>query len=552
MQVESGPRARPKAKPIPTNWDASSPLACFVGQYSSIASTSADGKPLLFTFPSAEVFHSGTCVTPNGLGTTLPRDSSLCLANFAGIAENKEYSDGTVPTSVGGQLYQIIGPKGVPKGSLVRLCKHRHEAYCPVVLGLSFLAALLFCLNAARSDEPSNDLSHGGWLDTNTYNVSQETKKFAWEKGDYRIVPYGALWGSAIYSTERAVPGPFILYVASATAEGEDYFVIDTRRSRVGFDIAGPRVPLMGYANSGAKVEVDFQAALGTAEGLRVLAPENQTAVQIRHAYAEVKNDEFRLMAGQTWDLVSPLNPGMLTYAVGWGGGNIGFRRMQIRYERYLQLTHTAKLTLQGAMAQDIALDFIQYAESANWPILQGRCGLDCQPVSAFQPLSVGVSGHIGEQGFDFPSIGPLPAQDDARIETWSFNVDVRWPFTSRMGVQGEFFTGKNLSAFLGGIIQGINPVTRRAIATTGGWGEFWYDWSPRLHTHLGYGIDDPSDRAIANAGRTQNSFYFVNSTIDILPKMTVGLEVSYWQTKYRGLAPGNAAVFEFTGSYAF
>ena len=147
----------------------------------------------------------------------------------------------------------------------------------------------------------------------------------------------------------------------------------------------------------------------------------------------------------------------MLTYASA-GEGNIGFRRMQIRYERYLQLTHTAA-DVQGAMAQDIALDFMQYAESANWPILQGRCGLDCQPVSAFQPLSVGVSGHIGEQGFDFPSIGPLPAQDDARIETWSFNADVRWPFTSRMGVQGEFFTGKNLSA-LGGIIQGINPVT--------------------------------------------------------------------------------------------
>jgi hypothetical protein len=382
--------------------------------------------------------------------------------------------------------------------------------------------------------------------------LKEEMKKHAWKKGDYTIVPYGTLWGSAIYSSDRCVPGPFILYVASATTEGEDDFVIDTRRSRVGLEVAGPRVPLLGCATSGGRLEVDFQAALGSAEGLRIVAPENQTAVQIRHAYAEVKNENFRLLAGQTWDLISPLNPGMLTYASGWGGGNIGFRRMQIRYERYLQLTGTAQLLLQGALAQDIALDFIQVAESANWPVLQGRCGIECDPFSTSQPLSLGVSSHIGEQGFDFVGVGALPAQDDARIATWSFNVDARWPISSRMGIQGEYFKGKNLSTFLGGVIQGINPVTRRPIATSGGWLEFWYDWTTRFHSHLGYGIDNPLDEDIATTGRTLNSFFFVNSSFDILPKMTVGLEVSRWETGYRGLAPGEAMVFEFTGSYSF
>jgi hypothetical protein len=52
-----------------------------------------------------------------------------------------------------------------------------------------------------------------------------ELKKLAWIKGDYRIVPYGALWGSAIYATQRTAPGPFILYVSSATTESEDNFV---------------------------------------------------------------------------------------------------------------------------------------------------------------------------------------------------------------------------------------------------------------------------------------------------------------------------------------
>jgi hypothetical protein len=387
-----------------------------------------------------------------------------------------------------------------------------------------------------------------------------EMKKLAWTKGDYRIVPYGSLWGSAIYATQRTAPGPFILYIASATTEGEDDFVIDTRRSRIGVDIFGPKVPMFGCAESAARMEIDFHGVFGTFEGLRVVGPENQTGLQLRHAYAEVKNEDFRLLAGQTWDLVSPLNPGMLTYAVGWGAGNIGFRRMQIRYERYLHLADDSVLTLQGAIAQDIALDFINVAESANWPVLQGRCGYKTADIGPFQPLTIGVSGHIGEQGFDFPRIPDpnnsqltlLPAEDDARIETWSLNVDARWPITSRMGIQGEFFTGRNLSTFLGGVIQGINRETRQPIATTGGWIELWYDLTDRLHSHVGYGIDNPRDTDVAVRDRTSNSVLFGNVSFDILPKMTVGLELSYWETKYKGLESGQAMVFEFTGQYAF
>ena len=58
----------------------------------------------------------------------------------------------------------------------------------------------------------------------------------------------------------------------------------------------------------------------------------------LRHAYAEVKDDDFRLLAGQTWDVISPLFPSMLMYSVGWDAGDIGYRRAQVRGERYLQL----------------------------------------------------------------------------------------------------------------------------------------------------------------------------------------------------------------------
>ena len=78
---------------------------------------------------------------------------------------------------------------------------------------------------------------------------------------------------------------------------------------------------------------------------------------------------------------------------------------------------------------------------------------------------------------------------------TWSANVDIDFPITERLRVKGEFFTGENLSAYLGGVVQGINPTTFDNIRSTGGWVEAGYYWTPWFHSHLGYAIDDPFDQ---------------------------------------------------------
>ena len=90
---------------------------------------------------------------------------------------------------------------------------------------------------------------------------------------------------------------------------------------------------MFGGARVGGKVEIDFQ---------RQIDVENKASLLLRHAYVEIKDDEFRLLAGQTWDVISPLCPGVLFYSVGWDGGNIGYRRPQFRAERYLALPTTS------------------------------------------------------------------------------------------------------------------------------------------------------------------------------------------------------------------
>jgi hypothetical protein len=183
-------------------------------------------------------------------------------------------------------------------------------------------------------------------------------------------------------------------------------------------------------------------------------------------------------------------------------------------------------------------------------------------------PITLGFSGHIGETGFDFLTAGPpplsLPPRDDARFKTWSFNVDLNMPIGQRTGFQGEFFTGANLSSFLGGIGQGVCPCLRVPIRATGGWGEIWYDWTSSLHSHVGFGVDDPNNKD-SLIGRSYNQFIFANLVVDVADNLTTGIEVTYWKTLYHdrrsGLVPpdqlspsepGESMVVDWMVKYSF
>jgi hypothetical protein len=348
-----------------------------------------------------------------------------------------------------------------------------------------------------------------------------------------------------VYSSARTTPGSYTLYVPSATFQPESEFVVDARNTRLGFDVAGPRIPFFNCAQSGGKVEVDFQNS--------VLSTENKPTIMLRHAYWEVKDEEFRILFGQTWDVISPLIPGMLMYSVGWDGGNIGYRRAQLRGERYLAFDDCTLWTLQASANQQVFEDSTATirGETSNWPIVEMRSAVTLgDRGKGGLPVTFGVSGHIGEEQFDFTGV---PAATNVRRRTWSLNADIRIPVTERLGFQGEIFTGENLGAFLGGIGQGIDPLALDSIRSTGGWLELWYDWTPRFHSHFGYSIDDPNDADLtAVGGRTYNSFYYGNAVYDITKSFIAGLEVSSWRTLYVGQLPGDSVRCEFVMKYGF
>lgn len=375
------------------------------------------------------------------------------------------------------------------------------------------------------------------------------------------IDPYGSLWGSMHFATSRTNPGPFTLWVFSEEEQGEPAFDIDARRSRVGIDVAGPKAGAWGY-QWGGRVEIDFFGQFFT---------ENRAGARLRHAYFEANNGAWRFLVGQTWDVVSPLNPGMVNFTPAWAAGNIGFRRAQFRVERTLDLENGTQWIFQGSLNQDIVDDFPSEPgvrrESAAYPVFQARTAVQLETAAA-DPIILGISGHYGETGFDFIQRGPpplnLPPADDTRFPTWSINLDAEVPLTRGWTFRGEVFHGANLSPYFGGIGQGVCPCLRKSIRSTGGWLELVRVWSPAWETHAGFGIDDPDNRD-SLMGRVQNEVYFTNLILHLTDQLSTGWEIAYWQTLYKDRrvgqvpsalltpnAPGEAITLEWMVRYDF
>jgi len=377
--------------------------------------------------------------------------------------------------------------------------------------------------------------------------LAAEIRGMMWGKGEFRIVPYGYIWMVGGYNSSRLSNASYGIFVISDALQGEDEAIYDARNTRLGLDVAGPRLACMHCAKSGGKIEIDFQNVSSTA---------NRGAILLRHAYVEVKDDDFRLLAGQTWDIISPLNPPVLMYSVGWGIGNIGYRRAQFRAERYLHVGNSSKLTLQSSIncgaVSDFATDATASGFPPGWPSFQGRLAWtqgECHP------WTLGVSGHIGEQEFDFDDNDDgIIDRDDVSANTWSFNVDLNVPVTDRLTFSGEYFVGSNLGTFLGGIVQGVDRATGDSIRSHGGWFGLHYRWNDGWHSGFGFGMDDPNDNDLTTGGsqRRYNHWYWGNLVYNVTDQFRIGVEVSQWRTLYTGLAPGDATRVELMVKYGF
>lgn len=342
---------------------------------------------------------------------------------------------------------------------------------------------------------------------------------------------YGFIKLDAAYDTDRSSAGNFMRWVNSNVQNKghDDQFNMTANQTRLGAKITGPENKSL---KTSGKVEVDFYGN-GVAE--------NKPGILVRHAFMTLywPEERFSILAGQTSDVMSPLAPSTVNYTNTWWVGNIGYRRPQIRLTKSAPIGDDSEFKFEIAAARTIGGgDNTAWTddggEDAGHPGLQARASVKL-PLGGCKPSTVGVSGHWAKEEYDTNASGTR----HRKYDSWSVNADITQPVTKTLTIKGELFKGENLSAYCGGIAQGVNLTTFKEIASQGGWVAASFGPFKQWIFNLGASMED-TDAGDLNAGdRTLNRAVFGNAFYSLNKNVKVAFELSQWHTERRG--EGNA-----------
>ncbi|MEW6236058.1 MAG: hypothetical protein AB1656_11775 [Candidatus Omnitrophota bacterium] len=374
----------------------------------------------------------------------------------------------------------------------------------------------------------------------------------------YGVDLYGYIKFDAAYDTQRTSLGNYARWVESGAAGGDDdQFTATANQTRFGLNFTGPDY---GNMKTTGKMEVDFYGG----------GSENKANPMMRHAYVQLDWPDYDLsvLAGQTSDVISPLVPTTVNYAVGWWVGDLGYRRPQLRVTKNFDPTDNSKLMFQGALSRTIgegwglpaSASYLDNGSDSGFPTLQGRVAY-AFPLLTDKPSIIGVSGHWGQEEYDGGTFTGI-AYGARDFNTWSANLDVTLPLLDKLKLMSELWFGENLDAYLGGIAQGLRGIDvdgnnsidapGEGIRALGGWAALglgpWNQWS----FNVGASIDDPEEDDLNAGGRSQNYSIFGNAFYEINEAILLGLELSYWDTDYQDREDEDSVRVQTTLIYRF
>ena len=350
----------------------------------------------------------------------------------------------------------------------------------------------------------------------------------------FNVRVFGALKLDMQFSEPRSISkgSPFFLVPDSQAGLDQNTLSIHARQSTIGAALTGPRFG--GFQSGGLVAALFFNDAI-------IIDRYGFLPLQ---AYGELKNENWRFAAGLQFDVFNPGVPTVLPFSVLSASGNSGNAfRGQVRLERFITPSENLQWTLQAALSEPVAATIdpeFRLIDDNGWPNIEARIavGIGEQDLSGLvpvRPFQLGISG-VGGQ---IRTTGILTNKVVADV--WGIGADFRWKVTPSFGFAGEFFTGQGLGTYGGGVLQNINVdsvtpsnSTLESIRSTGGWLETFVFWTPCLHSHFGFGIDDPIDRDVGVTQRTQNSTAFANLIWDLNQTFRIGMEFTYRETKYR------------------
>lgn len=344
---------------------------------------------------------------------------------------------------------------------------------------------------------------------------------------EYDLYGYFKLDGA--YDQNMTSHGNFAMWVKPQSFDADDpQFNMTANQSRFGLDLKGK-----GYEDVkiAGKLEFDLYAGVTGAS-----IAENKPMLQLRHAFFTVQKGGTKLLAGQSSDLISPLNPSTINYSVLWGVGNIGYRRAQVSLWQSFKAGET-NVTVAGGAFRTIGNDLtptftlalgeladgIDDGTDAGIPSVQGLLDIKHSFASG-AALRLGASGLWGR----------LKAETNMgnyeNYESWIASGHLQVDFSKSFGINGEVYSGSNGGSYFAAI---SNNSRVDGVASLGAWGSVWAQVSPKVKFSAGFGMDDPEDEDLNINDRSYNQCIFGNITYKLVDPITIGLEVSQWQTDY-------------------
>lgn len=275
-------------------------------------------------------------------------------------------------------------------------------------------------------------------------------------------------------------------------------------------------------------------------------------------AFADLKNDHWRLSAGLQPDLFAPRDPNVIPVSLLGGSGNPGTFRGQLRVEHFINPSESFQTTLQVALGDPTTTVLIDNSrrstEGNGWPNVEARVlfgvGENAERIGGRKERTaeLGVGGVIGQIRntrlvFDLEELNdPSPPRRTAQV--WGVSVDGKLNLTERFGVAGEFYTGQALGSYAANIFQTFNPVTYAPVRGSGGWGEVFVYLNDQLHLHTGYGVEVPVRGDLGPTGIARNETFFTTLFWNATKAIQLSFEVDYRRTDFVGLADNNGLVF--------
>jgi hypothetical protein len=353
---------------------------------------------------------------------------------------------------------------------------------------------------------------------------------------------YGFVRLDGVYDDSRMQHNQHAFWVLSEDSrfcpQDDSHLTVHPRLTRLGLRMQPKDIG--DGVKARAVLEVDFQNG----------GSESREILRMRVGYFEITRSDFIFRAGQDWDVISPLYPGVHLGGLMWNAGNLGDRHPQawLAWKPGVadgDISTTIASGLTGAVDnKDLDANGLLDGSESGQPFLQARIGTE-QSLWTNRPSKAGLWGHWAKE--EMTANGELTT-----CESWVAGFDASIPLTGRVSIEAEGWVGENLSDLRGGIGQGVNALTCREVGARGGWAQLAINPVDKWRAYVGGTVDDPDNDDVPSlddvqtaglpiraTGRTLNWSVFVSNHFRPWQPVQVGFEYQYWVTEFRGLNKG-------------